>query len=109
MSVVTDTSDRDAARAMARSVAAAGLGRAWYAATIARLGYTGQEIGAVGDGLVDALVAHGDPETIAAAAAAHREAGADHVILLPPGSLGTDLATGIRHLEHLAPALLQVP
>ena len=31
------------------------------------------------DRLVDAIVAHGDVEAIAARAAAHREAGADHV------------------------------
>jgi hypothetical protein len=90
-------------------VAAAGLRRAWYAATIVRLGYTDQQIAAVSDDLVDAIVAHGDPDAIAAAAAAHRAAGADHVVLLPPGALAIDLATSIQHLEHLAPALLQVP
>ena len=52
MPVVSDTTDRDTARATARQVAAAGLGRAWYAATIARLGYTDQQIAVVSDDLV---------------------------------------------------------
>jgi probable F420-dependent oxidoreductase len=108
MSVVTDTADRDTARAAAKSVAATALGRSWYAATIARLGYPDEQITAVTDDLVDALVAHGDPDSIAAAAAAHRAAGADHVILLPSSAISTDLATALSQLEHLAPALLQV-
>ena len=108
LSVITDTADRDAAKAAARSVAAASLGRAWFAATIARLGYTEQQISQTSDDLVTDLVAHGDPDSVAAAVAAHRAAGADHVILMPPGAAGGDLATGVGHLEHLAPAVLQV-
>jgi probable F420-dependent oxidoreductase len=108
LSVITDTADRDAAKAAARSVAAASLGRAWFAATIARLGYTEQQISQTSDDLVSDLVAHGDPDSIAAMVAAHRAAGADHVILMPPGAAGGDLATGVGHLEHLAPAVLQV-
>jgi probable F420-dependent oxidoreductase len=109
LSVITDTADRDEARAAARSVAAASLGRPWYAATIARLGYTDQQITAVSDDLVNEIVAHGDPDSIAAAAGAHRTAGADHVILMPPGAADRDLAAGVKQLEHLAPAVLQVP
>ena len=86
LSVVTDTADRDAARATARSMATGALGPPWFAATIA----------------------HGDPDSIAAAAAAHRAAGADHVILMASGAIGTDLATGVGRLEHLAPAILQI-
>jgi probable F420-dependent oxidoreductase len=108
LSVITDTTDREAARAAARSQAAGSLSRAWYAATIARLGYTDQQITAVSDDLVRDLVAHGDPDSIAAAVAAHRAAGADHVVLLPPGAAGLDLATGVGQLEHLAPAVLEV-
>lgn len=108
LSVITDTADRETARATARSVAAASLGRPWYAATIARLGYTDQQITAVSDDLVNEIVAHGDPGTIAAAAGAHRAAGADHVILMPPGAVDLDLAAGVRQLEHLAPTVLQV-
>jgi probable F420-dependent oxidoreductase len=108
LSVITDTTDREAARATARSAAAATLGQSWYSATLARLGYTDQQITAVSDELIDAIVAHGDPDSIAAAVAAHREAGADHVILMPPGAVDHDLTLGLRQLEHLAPAVLQV-
>jgi len=108
LSVITDTSDRDTARATARNVAAASLSREWYAATIARLGYTEQQINEKSDDLVNDLVAHGDPDSIAAAVSAHRTAGADHVILMTPGAAGVDMATGVSHLEHLAPAVLQV-
>ena len=59
------------------------------------------------DDLVDAIVAHGDPDSIAAAAAAHRAAGADHVILLSPGTADHDLLTGVSQLERLAPAVLR--
>jgi probable F420-dependent oxidoreductase len=108
LSVITDTADRVAARSLARSVAAAALGRPWFAATIARLGYSGEQITAVSDDLLDAIVACGDPDSIAAAAAAHRAAGADHVVLMPSGAIGTDLVTGTGRLEQLAPAVLQV-
>jgi probable F420-dependent oxidoreductase len=108
LSVVTETADPDAARATARSVAAGSLSRSWFAATIARLGYTDEQIAAVSDDLVGAIVAYGDPDSVAAAAAAHRAAGADHVILMPSGATGTDLATGVGQLEHLAPAVLEV-
>ena len=108
LSVITDTADRDTARATARSVAAASLGRPWFAATIARLGYTDQQVTEVSDDLVNDLVAHGDPDSIAAAVSAHRAAGADHVILMSPAGSGVDLATGITQLEHLAPAVVQV-
>lgn len=109
LSVIMDTADREAARAKARDAASASLGRSWFAATITRLGYTDQQIAAVSDELVSALVAHGDRESIAAAVAAHHAAGADHVILLPSGTSTTDLMTGVSQLEHLAPAVLESP
>jgi probable F420-dependent oxidoreductase len=107
MAVITDTADRETARAQARQAASASLSRSWYAATIARLGYPDDQIAAVSDELVNAIVAHGDPDSIAATAAAHRAAGADHVILMPSSAVELDLMTGIRQLEHLAPAVLQ--
>jgi probable F420-dependent oxidoreductase len=106
--VITDTADREAARAAARNAAAASLSRPWYAATIARLGYSDQQIAAVSDDLVNAIVAHGDPDSIAAAAGAHRAAGADHVILMPPSAADRDLAAGVRQLADLAPTVLHV-
>jgi probable F420-dependent oxidoreductase len=107
LSVITDTADRDTARARARSAVSTSLSRPWYAATIARLGYPEQQIAAVSDELVSDIVAHGDPDSIAATAGAHLAAGADHVILLPPAGGDGDLMTGVGQLEHLAPALLQ--
>ena len=106
MSVITDTADRAAAHAKAREAVAASLSRALRPATLTGLGYTDKQIAEVNDDLVDALVAHGDPDSIATLATAHREAGADHVMLLPSGT--TDLMTGMEQLEHLAPTMLQV-
>ena len=83
LSVITDTSDRDAARAAARTVAEASLGRAWYAGAMTRLGYTDRQIAAPDDGFVSELVAHGDPESIAAAPASAWTCG------WPPGSACT--------------------
>src|SRR5487761_521489 len=107
LSTIIDTGDREAARAQARQAAAASLSRPSYAATVAGLGYPEQQIAAVDDEIVSALVAHGDPDSIAAAVAAHRAAGADHVILMPPGAADRDLMTGVEQLEQLAPAVRQ--
>jgi probable F420-dependent oxidoreductase len=106
MSVITDTADRETAHARARDAVAASLSRAVKPATLARLGYTDKQIAEVSDDLVNALVAHGDPDSIAALAAEHRAAGADHVILLPSGR--ADLMTGVEQLEQLAPTMLHV-
>jgi probable F420-dependent oxidoreductase len=106
MSVITDTVDREAALAAARKSVAASLSRTWYAATIARLGYSDEQIAAVSDDLVGAIVAHGSPESIAASVRAHLAAGADHVILMPSLSAERDLAAGVSQLEQLAPAVL---
>lgn len=61
------------------------------------------EIAEVSDRMVDALVAHGGPNTIAAKVRAHLAAGADHVTLLQP--IGTEFAPGIDHWTRIAPAL----
>ena len=107
LSVITDTTDRARAQAMARHTVATSLSRSWFAATIARLGFTEQQAATVGDDLVDAIVAHGDPDSIAAAVSQHLTAGADHVVLMPPSSGGLDLTSGVGQLERLAPAVLQ--
>ncbi len=106
LSVITDTTDRDTARASASNAVAASLSRSWYAATIARLGCSDRQIAAVRDELVNAIVGYGEPDSIAARGAAHQAAGADHVILLPSAAADLDLMTGVRQLEHLAPAVL---
>jgi probable F420-dependent oxidoreductase len=105
MSVIMETADREAALAKARSTVAASLSRTWYAATIARLGYSEQQVAEVSDELVDAIVAHGSPDSIAVSVGAHLAAGADHVILMPSLADARDLAVGVRQLEQLASAL----
>jgi probable F420-dependent oxidoreductase len=107
LSVITDTADRETARAKARNTVSTSLSRPWYAATIARLGYTDRQIAAVSDELVNAIVAYGDPDSIAATIDAHRAVGADHVILMPSATVDLDLMAGVGQLEHLAPAVLQ--
>ena len=107
LSVVTDTSDRDAARAAARTAATASLNREWFAKTISRLGYSAQDITTVSDDLVSAIVAHGDQQEIAAAVTAHLVAGADHVILMSASTAASGgLLAGVEQLERLAPAVL---
>lgn len=74
-----------------------------YPDAVAGLGYSRQEIAEVGDRLVDAVVAHGDGPTIAAALRAHLDAGADHVMIMPTGVDPTD---GVAQPERLAPAVV---
>jgi alkanesulfonate monooxygenase SsuD/methylene tetrahydromethanopterin reductase-like flavin-dependent oxidoreductase (luciferase family) len=69
-----------------------------------RLGFTEDDLdGGGSDRLVDAIVAWGDEETIAARVAAQHAAGADHVCIqvLPPEPLTVPVDTWRR----LAPAL----
>ena len=107
VSVITDTSDPAAARAQARQTVQASLSRPWYAATLTRLGYPDEEIAGASDELVSAIVAHGTPESVAATVAAHRAAGADHVILLRPGADDSaGLMDAVGQLTRLAPAVL---
>ncbi|MER5799224.1 TIGR03620 family F420-dependent LLM class oxidoreductase [Streptomyces mirabilis] len=105
LSVVPD-SDRDRARAIARERVSTGLGQPSYAAGLARLGYSDQDIAEVSDRLVDAIIAHGDPAAIAAKVREHLAAGADHVTLL--SQVGTDFSVGVDQLAWLAPALAGV-
>jgi hypothetical protein len=54
-----------------------------------RLGFTDDDVASLSDGLVDALIAWGDVDAIAARVDEHRAAGADHVclqVLQAPGS-----------------------
>ena len=73
-------SDAARAREIARGVVRVYLGLANYVANLRRLGFTDEDFAGNGsDRLIDALVAWGDPESIAARVAAHHSAGADHV------------------------------
>jgi probable F420-dependent oxidoreductase len=102
LAIVADA-DPDRAKAAARQTVAGRLGQpGTYAATMARLGYTEQEITEVSDRLVDGIVGHGDAAAIAAKVREHLAAGADHVMVM---STGTDFADGVDQLEQLAPAL----
>jgi alkanesulfonate monooxygenase SsuD/methylene tetrahydromethanopterin reductase-like flavin-dependent oxidoreductase (luciferase family) len=68
------------------------------------MGYTEEDIANGGsDRLIDALVAHGDAETVVATLRGHLEAGADHVAIQPLGE--DDDPCGLRILEELAPLL----
>jgi probable F420-dependent oxidoreductase len=72
------------------------------AALLAELGYAAEDIESVSDSLVDAMVAHGDPDSVAETVRAHLAAGADHVTFLVDGR---DFAGAMKQLETVAPAL----
>ena len=66
----------------------------------------GDFAGSGSDRLVDALIAWGDADAIAARVRAHHEAGADHVCIQP---VIRDLGRAMAELRALAPVLLQPP
>lgn len=73
-------SDPARARAIARPTIKFYLGLPNYTNNLLRLGFERDELEGDGsDRLIDALVAWGDPERVAARIAEHWEAGADHV------------------------------
>jgi probable F420-dependent oxidoreductase len=75
-------SDPSKARAVARGMLSLYLGLPNYTNNFLREGFDESDLADGGsDRLVDALVAWGDPETIAARIAEHHEAGADHVAI----------------------------
>jgi probable F420-dependent oxidoreductase len=104
-SIVIDD-DRERARATARQTVSTWSGRVSFQASLAGLGYSVDEIAEPSDQLVDALIAHGGPDTIAAQVHAHLAAGADHVTLLQP--IGTEFAPGIDQWARIAPALADI-
>ncbi|WP_290063141.1 LLM class F420-dependent oxidoreductase [Amycolatopsis solani] len=77
--VVVET-DTEKARAIGRKTVKFYLGLSNYTANLRKLGFTDEDLAGEGsDRLVDALVLHGDAETVARGLSAHLEAGADHV------------------------------
>jgi probable F420-dependent oxidoreductase len=80
--VVLDT-DEATARALGRKrVSNPYLGLINYTSNLRRLGFTDDDLADGGsDQLIDALVAHGSAEQVAAQLAAHLDAGADHVCI----------------------------
>lgn len=105
LSVIPDA-DADQAKAAARESVSGRLAAPSYAARIAGLGYSAQEIAEVSDLLVDAIVAHGDSTAVAVKVREHLLAGADHVTLLLP--IGGEFSAGVDQLEQLAPALAEL-
>src|SRR5262249_22969572 len=73
--------DPQAARAIGRSrVRRPYLGLVNYTSNLRRLGWTEEDLADPGsDALIDALVAHGEPDQVAAQLGEHLAAGADHV------------------------------
>lgn len=61
-----------------------------YPQNFRRMGFTDQDIEQLSDRLVDGLVAWGDADTIAARIAEYRQAGADHVAVMPVEDPGED-------------------
>lgn len=94
---------RSETQAAARARLAGAPGQpASRAALLAKLGYAANDIESVSDRLVDAMVAHGDPDAVAETVRAHLAAGADHVTFLVDGS---DFEAAMNQLETVAPAL----
>jgi probable F420-dependent oxidoreductase len=94
------------ARAVARASVARGLAvpNSPYTANLRRLGYDESDFADGGsDRLIDAKVAWGDEDMVAAHVRRQLEAGADHVLIHP---LAADMTSAVDVLERLAPALV---
>jgi probable F420-dependent oxidoreductase len=99
--VVLDT-DLDRARALGRSrVKNPYLGLVNYTNNLRRMGWGDDDLSGDGsDALVDALVAHGSPDEVAAQLTGHLDAGADHVAIQLLTAPGTDPRGGYRQLAQ---------
>ena len=97
--------DPAAARRRARAHVQSRLGLTHYVNHLRALGFADDDLtGAGSDRLVDAMVAWGDVETVAARLRAHLAAGADHVAVHPLGDRADP--GGLSQLRELAPALV---
>lgn len=102
--VVLET-DPTRAREIARGHMAMYLQLPNYTNNLLRLGFTAEDVAEGGsDRLVDAIVAWGDEETVAARVRAHHDAGADHVCIQVVPAEGT--AAPVAEWRRLAPVLL---
>ena len=99
--VVLDT-DPERARAIGRPVVEKPyLGLVNYTSNLRRLGWSEEDLRDGGsDALIDALVAHGSAQDIAARLAEHLGAGADHVCLQVLAAPGADLPGIYRELAQ---------
>ncbi|WNF01067.1 TIGR03620 family F420-dependent LLM class oxidoreductase [Streptomyces luomodiensis] len=104
--VVVDP-DPGRARAIARAHVATRLALRNYVNHVRALGFGDDDlVGSGSDRLVDALVAWGDPETVAARVREHLDAGADHVAIHPlTAAPAQGLAPVLDQLRALTPAL----
>jgi probable F420-dependent oxidoreductase len=92
------------ARATARAFMRGYLQLPNYVNNLRDLGFGDHDFAEGGsDRLVDAIVAWGDENAIAARVRAHHDVGADHVAVQP---LAADVARAVADLTILAPALL---
>ncbi len=100
--VILDT-DADSARATARKHMEVYCGLPNYANNLKRLGFTDDEITNIDDRLVDAIVAWGSVDDVAARVKAHQDAGASHVCVQV---LRSDRDVPATEWRELAAALL---
>jgi len=95
--------DRGDAHRVARDHMAGYLQLPNYVNNLKHLGFDDEDISSGGsDHLVDAIVAWGDVDHVAARIREHLDAGADHVLLQPLG----EAREALHQLETLAPAVL---
>ena len=77
------------------------LGLVNYTSNLRRLGWSDADLSDGGsDALIDALVAHGSGEQVAAQLAEHLDAGADHVCVQLLTAPDADLLDGYRKLAQ---------
>lgn len=101
--VIIET-DPDKARERARAAIGWYLGIENYKRNLFWMGFTEDDIANGGsDRLIDALVAHGDAETVVAKLREHLTAGADQVAIQPLGDDADPM--GVTQLQELAPLL----
>ncbi len=101
--------DPQKARATAREYAVPYARLPNYANNLKRLGWSDADLQGAGtsaqpvpsDALVDAIVAHGGPEDVAARVRAHLDSGADHVCVQPIGDRRTSPVPQLREIAGL--------
>ena len=102
---VVPVADPQRGREIARAFVNDYLALPNYVRNLRRLGFTDDDLaGPASDRLVDALVARGDEDAIAARVRAHHDAGADHVCIYVIG--GTHEELQLEAWRRLAPALV---
>ena len=99
--VVLDPDPQRARKLGRRRVSNPYLGLINYTSNLRRLGFTDEDLADGGsDRLIDALVAHGSPEEVAAQLTAHLAAGADHVCVQLLAEADTDPLPGYAELAR---------